>query len=88
MASSAPAQRGKIGGGDAAAKMSRFKAPAARRPNQTAGQRTNPLLPAENPLPQHGPFNEPAIEEAGIGLEAFYRLLRHHGNSPAKTSTP
>jgi cysteinyl-tRNA synthetase len=67
----------KIGGGDAAGKMSRSKGAGglADLIKRQGGERIRFFL-----LRTHYRstvlFNEPAIEEAGVGLEAFYRLIK------------
>ncbi len=69
----------KIGGGDAAGKMSRSKGAGglADLIKRQGGERIRFFL-----LRTHYRstvlFNEPAIEEAGIGLEAFYRLFKRY----------
>src|SRR6185503_5340484 len=69
----------KIGGGDAAGKMSRSKGAGglADLIKRQGGERIRFFL-----LRTHYRstvlFNEPAIEEAGIGLEGFYRLLKRY----------
>ncbi len=69
----------KIGGGDAAGKMSRSKGAGglADLINRQGGERIRFFL-----LRTHYRstvlFNEPAIEEAGTGLEAFYRLFKRY----------
>jgi cysteinyl-tRNA synthetase len=69
----------KIGGGDAAGKMSRSKGAGglADLIQRQGGERIRFFL-----LRTHYRstvlFNEPAIEEAGIGLESFYRLFKRY----------
>ena len=69
----------KIGGGDAAGKMSRSKGAGglADLIKRQGGERIRFFL-----LRTHYRstvlFNEPAIEEAGIGLEGFYRLFKRY----------
>jgi cysteinyl-tRNA synthetase len=69
----------KIGGGDAAGKMSRSKGAGglADLIKRQGGERIRFFL-----LRTHYRstvlFNEPAIEEAGIGLEGFYRLIKRY----------
>jgi cysteinyl-tRNA synthetase len=69
----------KIGGGDAAGKMSRSKGAGglADLIKRQGGERIRFFL-----LRTHYRstvlFNEPAIEEAGAGLEAFYRLFKRY----------
>jgi cysteinyl-tRNA synthetase len=69
----------KIGGGDAAGKMSRSKGAGglADLIKRQGGERIRFFL-----LRTHYRstvlFNEPAIEEAGIGLETFYRLFKRY----------
>ncbi|MCC7473915.1 MAG: cysteine--tRNA ligase [Pirellulales bacterium] len=70
---------GKIGGGDAGEKMSRSKGAGglADLIKRQGGERIRFFL-----LRTHYRstvlFNEPAIEEAGTGLEAFYRLFKRY----------
>jgi cysteinyl-tRNA synthetase len=70
---------GKIGGGDAGEKMSRSKGAGglAELIQRQGGERIRFFL-----LRTHYRstvlFNEPAIEEAGTGLEAFYRLFKRY----------
>jgi cysteinyl-tRNA synthetase len=69
----------KIGGGDAAGKMSRSKGAGglADLIRRQGGERIRFFL-----LRTHYRstvlFNEPAIEEAGTGLESFYRLFKRY----------
>jgi cysteinyl-tRNA synthetase len=69
----------KIGGGDAAGKMSRSKGAGglADLIKRQGGERIRFFL-----LRTHYRstvlFNEPAIEEAGVGLETFYRLFKRY----------
>jgi cysteinyl-tRNA synthetase len=69
----------KIGGGDAAGKMSRSKGAGglADLIKRQGGERIRFFL-----LRTHYRstvlFNEPAIEEAGTGLDAFYRLFKRY----------
>ena len=82
----------KIGGGDAAGKMSRSKGAGglADLIARQGGERIRFFL-----LRTHYRstvlFNEPAIEEAGIGLESFYRLFKRYTRVTGKdfyTLTP
>ncbi|HJQ79029.1 MAG TPA: cysteine--tRNA ligase [Lacipirellulaceae bacterium] len=73
------AATGKIGGGDAGEKMSRSKGAGglAELIQRQGGERIRFFL-----LRTHYRstvlFNEPAIEEAGVGLETFYRLFKRY----------
>lgn len=75
----------KIGGGDAAGKMSRSKGAGglADLIKRQGGERIRFFL-----LRTHYRstvlFNEPAIEEAGIGLEGFYRLFKRYNRVTGK----
>ncbi len=75
----------KIGGGDAAGKMSRSKGAGglADLIKRQGGERIRFFL-----LRTHYRstvlFNEPAIEEAGIGLEGFYRLFKRYSRVSGK----
>jgi cysteinyl-tRNA synthetase len=75
----------KIGGGDAAGKMSRSKGAGglADLIKRQGGERIRFFL-----LRTHYRstvlFNEPAIEEAGTGLETFYRLLKRYNRVTGK----
>src|SRR3954453_21658520 len=75
----------KIGGGDAAGKMSRSKGAGglADLIRRQGGERIRFFL-----LRTHYRstvlFNEPAIEEAGIGLESFYRLFKRYNRVTGK----
>src|SRR5262249_1032189 len=75
----------KIGGGDAAGKMSRSKGAGglADLIKRQGGERIRFFL-----LRTHYRstvlFNEPAIEEAGIGLEGFYRLFKRYTRGAGK----
>jgi cysteinyl-tRNA synthetase len=70
---------GKIGGGDAGEKMSRSKGAGglADLIKRQGGERIRFFL-----LRTHYRstvlFNEPAIEEAGVGLETFYRIFKRY----------
>jgi cysteinyl-tRNA synthetase len=76
---------GKIGGGDAEGKMSRSKGAGglATLIEKQGGERIRFFL-----LRTHYRstvlFNEPAIEEAGIGLESFYRLFKRYARATCK----
>jgi cysteinyl-tRNA synthetase len=76
----------KIGGGDAAGKMSRSKGAGglADLITRQGGERIRFFL-----LRTHYRstvlFNEPAIEEAGIGLEGFYRLFKSYNRVTGKS---
>jgi cysteinyl-tRNA synthetase len=76
----------KIGGGDAAGKMSRSKGAGglADLIKRQGGERIRFFL-----LRTHYRstvlFNEPAIEEAGIGLEGFYRLFKSYNRVTGKS---
>src|SRR5262245_27083422 len=76
---------GKIGGGDAGEKMSRSKGAGglADLIKRQGGERIRFFL-----LRTHYRstvlFNEPAIEEAGIGLESFYRLYKRYNRIAGK----
>jgi cysteinyl-tRNA synthetase len=75
----------KIGGGDTAGKMSRSKGAGglADLIKRQGGERIRFFL-----LRTHYRstvlFNEPAIEEAGIGLESFYRLFKRYNRVTGK----
>ncbi len=76
---------GKIGGGDAGEKMSRSKGAGglADLIKRQGGERIRFFL-----LRTHYRstvlFNEPAIEEAGIGLDGFYRLFKRYNRVTGK----